>query len=53
MGWMEIHSPVSVLQVIWSTVKGCIGVVRARRLAAALDFLDALVALILSRMDGW
>jgi len=27
--------------------------VRARRLAAALDFLDALVALLPSRMDLW
>ena len=50
---MDINMPVLVLQVVWPVAKGVIGMVRKRISAAALAFLEALVALCTYRIAFW
>jgi len=53
VGWIEIQAPVSVLRVVLWAAKGDIGVVRERRSAAALAFLETWAAFLPSRMAFW
>ena len=50
---MDIHTTVSVLQVVQWVMNEDIRMVRKRRLATALDFLEDWTALLLSRMFFW
>jgi len=51
--WIEIYVPILVLRVVWLVAKGDSGMTRARRLTAALNYLEAWEALCPSRMSFW